>query len=58
MKSLEGFKSYIDKKRRPVSSESPIFTYVPHIKQRQFHTAGSKAKERLFLAGNRQAQAN
>ncbi|WP_440682122.1 terminase large subunit domain-containing protein [Cysteiniphilum halobium] len=27
--------------------------YIPHKKQLQFHTAGAKAKERLFLAGNR-----
>ncbi|RYG61709.1 MAG: DNA packaging protein [Alphaproteobacteria bacterium] len=27
--------------------------YVPHGKQRAFHAAGAKARERLFLAGNR-----
>lgn len=28
-------------------------TYIPHLKQTQFHAAGAKVKERLFLAGNR-----
>ncbi len=27
--------------------------YVPHAKQREFHAAGTHARERLFLAGNR-----
>jgi len=30
-----------------------FYEYQPHEKQRKFHDAGLKAKERLFLAGNR-----
>lgn len=31
----------------------PLHWYVPHERQREFHTAGVQASERLFLAGNR-----
>lgn len=53
MKSLEGFKSYTDRKKQGISTELSFSGYTPHTKQRQFHAAGNKAKERLFLAGNR-----
>src|SRR5690606_30164977 len=38
------------KQRDP--SEDRILGYVPYEKQRQFHAAGARHRERLFMAGN------
>jgi len=33
--------------------DDPLRWYRPHARQRDFHAAGARARERLFLAGNR-----
>lgn len=33
-------------------AENRLYTYIPYAKQREFHAAGSKHSERLFMAGN------
>lgn len=39
--------------REKIKSQNRLVDYKPYAKQREFHAAGKKYRERLFMAGNR-----
>lgn len=38
--------------KQQLEDQTKLFRYAPYAKQREFHAASSKARERLFMAGN------
>lgn len=49
---LKSIKDKLEREQQSRASRNQLQTYRPYQKQRDFHAAGLKFRERLFLAGN------